>query len=134
MNECIFCEIIKGNTPCYRIYENETAVAFLAPEQDVDGHMIVITKKHFENIFDCDCFTLNALMKTVKDISNHLIENCGYSGVNLLTANGKSAQQSVEHFHIHMIPRKDNDGLNAWPNMTSSQKSLAQMQALLKMR
>ncbi|MBR6615028.1 MAG: HIT family protein, partial [Lachnospiraceae bacterium] len=54
-------------------------------------------------------------MKTVKKISCHLTENCGYDGVNLLNASGTSAGQSVPHFHIHIIPRKNGDNIDAWP-------------------
>lgn len=83
---------------------------------DVDGHILVIPKTHKKNILDCDEETLINLMKAVKKVSNHLVDNCGYSGVNLLNASDESAGQSVPHFHIHIIPRKINDNINAWPH------------------
>lgn len=54
-------------------------------------------------------------MLTVKKVAKHCVENCGYEGVNLLNASDESAGQSVPHFHIHIIPRKSNDNVDAWP-------------------
>ena len=125
---CIFCKIVKGEIPCYKIYENDFTIAFLDPAKDTDGHIIVIPKKHCENVLDCDNSTLNELMKTVKLISNHLVNNCGYAGVNLLNASGKAAQQSIHHFHIHIIPRKDNDNIDAWINLSGGETPLEEMQ------
>lgn len=125
---CIFCKIVKGAIPCYKIYENDFTIAFLDPAKDTDGHIIVIPKKHCENVLDCDNTTLNELMKTVKLISNHLVDNCGYAGVNLLNASGKAAQQSIHHFHIHIIPRKDNDNIDAWINLSGGKLPLEEMQ------
>ena len=53
-------------------------------------------------------------MSTVRKISRHLVENCGYEGMNLLNASGESAGQSVPHFHIHLIPRRSKDNIDAW--------------------
>ena len=113
--DCIFCKIIEGSIPSRKIYEDEHTLAFLDIADDVDGHTLVIPKKHVVNIFDCDLETLNHLMAAVKKISNHYTDNCGYDGINLINANGASAHQSVFHFHIHMIPRKTGDGINGWP-------------------
>lgn len=55
-------------------------------------------------------------MSTVRKISRHLVENCGYEGMNLLNASGESAGQSVPHFHIHLIPRRSKDNIDAWPH------------------
>ncbi len=70
-------------------------------------------KKHVKCILDCDVETLSHLMETVKKVSNHCIEHCGYDGVNLLNASDESAGQFVPHFHIHIIPRKTEDGIDA---------------------
>lgn len=115
MNDCIFCKIIKGEIPCYKIYEDEKTLAFLDIACDSFGHTLVIPKKHFENVLDCDGEYLSAVMETVKKVSRHYVDNCGFSGVNILNASGRSAQQSVFHLHMHIIPRKENDGLDTWP-------------------
>lgn len=114
MDDCIFCKIVSGEIPSYRVYEDEFTYIFMDIAEDVDGHMVAIPKKHVKNILDCDEKTLCRLMKTVKKVSNHCTD-CGYDGVNLLNASDESAGQSVNHFHIHIIPRKRGDGIDAWP-------------------
>ena len=116
IQECLFCKIIHGIIPCMKIYEDKYTLAFMDIAGDVDGHILVIPKTHKKNILDCDEETLINLMKAVKKVSNHLVDNCGYSGVNLLNASDESAGQSVPHFHIHIIPRKINDNINASPH------------------
>ena len=112
---CVFCKIVKGEIPSLKVYEDEYTLAFMDIAQDVDGHMVAIPKKHVKSILDCDEDTLNRLMAAVKKVANHCVDHCGYDGVNLLNASGESAGQSVPHFHIHIIPRKGGDGIDAWP-------------------
>ena len=83
--------------------------------------------EHCSNILDCEEDQLAALMRTVKKVSCHLTGNCGYEGVDLLSANGESAQQSVPHFHIHIIPRKKNDGINAWPDFKGAEHDTSEI-------
>ena len=113
--DCIFCKIIDGEIPCMKVYEDEYTMVFMDIAKDVDGHMVAIPKKHVKNILDCDIDTLNHLMNTVKIISNHCVDKCNYDGVNLLNASDESAGQSVPHFHIHIIPRRHHDRIDAWP-------------------
>ena len=127
MCDCIFCKIVAGVIPSMKIYEDDDTLAFMDVAKDVDGHILVIPKKHLKNIFDCKPDTLNSVMQTVQTVSLHLIKNCGYDGVNLLNANDESAGQSVPHFHIHIIPRKDNDEINAWPNFEGANNDINSM-------
>ncbi len=113
--DCIFCKIVNDEIPSMKVYEDEYTMVFMDIAKDVDGHMIAIPKKHVKNILDCDVDTYHHLMDTVKKISKHCVKECGYEGVNLLNASDESAGQSVPHFHIHIIPRKRNDGIDAWP-------------------
>lgn len=131
---CIFCKIIKGEIPSYKIYEDEYTYAFLDIAKDVDGHTLVIPKKHVENILDCDNETLHHVMNTVKKIANHYVDNCGYNGVNILNANDKSAQQSVFHLHFHIIPRKNEDGIDAFPHFDGANHPLDEMHSKLKLQ
>lgn len=123
MDNCIFCKII-SNDSMLKVYEDNWTVAFMDVAKDVDGHILVIPKKHVKNILDCDADTLNKVMDTVKKVSNHLVDKCGYEGVNLLNASDESAGQSVPHFHIHIIPRKKNDGIDAWPVFSGAKEGL----------
>lgn len=122
MEECIFCRIAKGGIPSMKIYEDEYTTAFMDIANDVDGHILVIPRTHCKNILDCDEDTLDKLMRTVKRISVHLTDNCGYGGVNLLNAGGECAGQSVGHFHIHIIPRQKGDGIDAWPHFEGAKE------------
>lgn len=114
---CIFCSIVKGECPSFKIYEDEWTYAFLDISDDAIGHTLVIPKNHYENILDIPSEELEKVIRTVKLISNHYVDNCGFSGVNLMNASGKDAQQSVFHLHFHIIPRKEGDGLNTWPKL-----------------
>ena len=113
--DCIFCKIIKGEIPSFKIYEDENVYAFLDIKRDTIGHTLVVPKKHFVNVLDCDDEYLSAVAVAVKKISRHFVENCGFSGVNVVNASGVSAQQTVFHLHFHIIPRTDEDGLDMWP-------------------
>ena len=133
MDNCIFCKIIKGEIPSYKIYEDEYTFAFLDIAKDVDGHILVVPKKHVKNILDCDNETLTHVMDTVKKVSNHLVETIGYDGVNLLNASDESAGQTVAHFHIHIIPRTKNDNIDAWPKFCGAKHELQEIYDKLKM-
>lgn len=124
MDNCIFCKIIKGEIPSYKIYEDEYVLAFLDIAKDVDGHTLVIPKKHYVNILDVDEDTLNHVMKVVKLISNHYVSKCGYSGVNLINNNGESAEQAIGHLHFHIIPRLENDHIYVFPKFAGAKYSL----------
>lgn len=131
--DCVFCKIIKGEIPCHKIYEDEFMLAFLDIAKDVDGHTLVIPKKHCVSIFDCDEESLNHLFQSVQKISKHYTEHCGFDGINLLNANDETAGQSVFHFHIHIIPRRKNDKVNFWPQYDKANHSLEEMKDLLKL-
>ena len=115
MENCIFCKIVNGQIPSYKIYEDEHTYAFLDIACDTFGHTLVIPKQHCVNVLDCDADILAKVMQTVQKIANHYVTNCGFSGVNVLNASGKDAEQSVFHLHMHIIPRKAGDGVNSWP-------------------
>ena len=115
--ECAFCKIYNQKLPAKIIYQNNILSCFLPINMEVYGHLLVIPNKHFENIFDIPEEELTHIIKFTKKISLHLKECLGATGINILHASGKSAQQSVPHFHIHIFPRFDNDSLDTWPKL-----------------
>ena len=127
MSDCIFCKIIDGAVPSMKVYEDAYTLVIMDIAGDVDGHMLAIPKKHIMSIFDCDDITLHHVMDAVKVVASRLKEKCGYDGVNLLNASGEAAGQSVEHFHIHIIPRKDGDGIDAWPRFPGSNEEISKI-------
>lgn len=132
MDNCIFCKIVKGEAPSYKIYEDEFTLAFLDISKDCYGHTLVVPKKHCTNVLDCDEETLNRVMSTVKKVSNHYVNNCGFSGVNILNASGVEAQQSVFHLHFHILPRTNKDEFNAFPTLCGTIAPFEQQQEHLK--
>jgi len=114
--DCLFCKIVNGEIPSVKIFENEDVFAFLDIGSLTMGHCLVIPKKHFENIFDIDNDTLCKIVSVAKNIAENAKRNLGATGVQLVNASGKDAEQSVFHFHLHVIPRYEGDGLkmNDW--------------------
>lgn len=115
MKECLFCKIIDGEIPSYKIYEDEYVYAFLDIACDVYGHTLVVPKCHATNVLDCDKLYLDKVIEAVQKIAKHYVDDLGYDGVNILNASGAAAEQSVFHLHFHVIPRKNGDGVKAWP-------------------
>lgn len=108
----MFChKLEKGDV----LYENEDA-AFAPLEKDVlaDDHLLV-PGEHHENIFDVPEQVLEELVATAKQVSR-VLEETEVSGINVLHASGESAQQSVRHLHFHLVPRREEDGLDLWPD------------------
>ena len=129
---CIFCIIINGEIPSYKIYENDKVYAFLDIAKDADGHTLVIPKKHVVDIMDADSETLKDVMEGIKAVTDHYV-SLGYDGVNVMNASGEAAEQSVFHLHFHIIPRKKNDGMHTWPTLPGAKEELSEMHKNLKM-
>ena len=108
---CIFCEIANNNIPSYKIYEDDICLAFLDLSQATLGHTLVVPKKHFKNIFDLDEETAAHLFKVVTKLSKQICLTLGANDVNILNNSGEIAGQTVMHFHIHIIPRYQNDNM-----------------------
>ena len=132
MDPRIFCKLLREHT-AKMVYEDDFTAAFMDIAGDVEGHILVVPKKHTKNILDADEITLNRVMSTVKKVANHLVDDCGYEGVNLLNASGECAGQSVPHLHIHIIPRKKQDGIDAWSEFRGATQSLEALYEKLKM-
>ena len=124
MKDCLFCKIVKGEIPSYKIYEDENVYAFLDVANDVYGHTLVVPKKHYENLMDCPDRTLGKIMASVKKIGNHFVNDCGFEGYNTFNNNGKSAEQAIMHLHFHIFPRKSNDGIKISQDFGKQEKSL----------
>ncbi len=117
MDNCIFCKIINGDAPCYKIYEDDYVLAFLDISKDCYGHTLVIPKKHCESVLDCDETSLYSVISAVKKIANHYVNSCGFKGVNIINASGEEAQQTISHLHFHILPRTDKNEYNAFPTL-----------------
>ena len=131
VEDCVFCAIAQGKSPCYKIYEDDATLAFLDIAGDAEGHTLVIPKAHAESLLDCPVEAAAQVLDTAKRVAEYYVNSCGYDGVNILGANGKAAQQSVPHFHLHLIPRRSGDGLNAWPKLGKNWEDLEEVRRRL---
>ncbi len=112
---CIFCKIANHEIPAYIIHEDENFMAFLDLSQATLGHTLVIPKKHQVNLFDMDDQTGSSILLFVRDLAKQITEAMGSESANIIHNAGSLAGQSVFHFHIHIIPRYENDHFHIPP-------------------
>lgn len=115
MNECIFCKIVEGKIPCYKVYEDGNILAFLDINPINKGHTLVVPKKHYTLFTDMPENVTTELFIAVKNISNAVLDGVEANGFNIMVSNNAAAGQVIPHVHIHIIPRFKNDGLKHWP-------------------
>lgn len=113
---CIFCKIIAGEIPCYKVYEDGKTLAFLDIHPVNKGHTLVIPKKHAVNIYDIETEEIAEMVKTGKILAPIIRDVVNAAGMNIHMNNEKAGGQAVFHAHIHLIPRHENDGLTHWPS------------------
>lgn len=113
-DNCIFCKIASGKAKAFTVYEDKEVMAFFDINPASIGHTLIIPKKHYQDIYSIPEKDLSKMMSVVKKLVLKYKEKLGVNECNILNANGKNAQQSVPHFHIHIVPRFENDGLNMW--------------------
>ncbi|MBW2989669.1 HIT family protein [Candidatus Woesearchaeota archaeon] len=109
---CIFCKIIKGDIPCAKIAEDDNTFCFLDIAPANKGHVLVITKNHYETLLDVPDHHLNDLMIKTKNIARALSFALGNEGFNILMNSKRVAGQLVPHAHIHIIPRFESDRIS----------------------
>jgi len=114
MKNCVFCKIINKEIKSNIVYEDESIIAFLDINPVSEKHTLIVPKKHYENIYDIPEELLSKLTKVAKKLAIEYKQKYNITNLNLLNANGKNAQQSVFHYHLHLVPRKEKDGLNLW--------------------
>ncbi|WP_342765396.1 HIT family protein, partial [uncultured Methanomethylovorans sp.] len=107
--ECIFCKIISGSIPSYKVYEDELVFAFLDIYPCSEGHTVVLPKKHIERFTDLDVKDASDLFASVHKISKVVSKTFDLHGMNIGMNVGEVAGQSVPHVHVHIIPRKEGD-------------------------
>ena len=102
---CVFCEIIKGNIPSAKVFENDQILAILDISQATKGHTLVIPKKHYETILDMPQDEFKELMGVVQNLADQIVTKLNASGCNILINTNEAAGQTVKHAHVHIIPR-----------------------------
>lgn len=111
--DCVFCKIIKGEIPCYKVYEDDNFLAFLDIKPINEGHTLIIPKKHFCWVWDVEDFC--GYWEFARKVAKRLINNLSAEMVNFVTLG-----EAVHHAHIHIVPRYKNDGLGGLPDWSKS--------------
>ncbi|MCX7140325.1 MAG: HIT family protein [Proteobacteria bacterium] len=116
MNDCVFCKIVAGQIPSAKVHEDELTLAFMDIGAVNPGHVLVAVKPHVENIFGLDDKLAAAAFQTAARVARAVQKAYSPEGVTLYQANGAAAGQTVYHFHLHLVPRYEKDGMDlAWP-------------------
>ncbi len=105
MEDCIFCKIVKGDIPCFKVYEDDRVLAFEDVNPISEGHTLIIPKAHAENIWEISDEDLTAIHLASKKVADAIKEVLTPVGVAALQLNGRGVNQVVMHYHLHLIPR-----------------------------
>ncbi len=108
---CIFCKIIDGQIPCFKLFEDENTLAFMDINPVHPGHALIIPKQHAANLFEVSTEALLNTVGSAQMIARAVQRALSPDGMNLLQCNGEAAAQSVMHFHVHVLPRQADDNV-----------------------
>lgn len=115
MDNCLFCNIVKGDIPSSTIYEDELIKVFLDINPNTNGDLLIIPKKHYENILDIEEEIITHSYSITKNIIyKKLVDKLNATGLTISQNNGTG--QEIKHFHIHLTPRYENDEFNITSN------------------
>ena len=109
--DCLFCKIVNGEIPSYKIYEDELVYAFLDINPDSNGHTLIIPKKHFLDLDEIDINTLTHILEVAKKLKLRLESKLNCDGLTLIQNNGDI--QEVKHFHLHLKPYYKNSKIKS---------------------
>ena len=131
--DCIFCKIVAGDLPSQRVDEDERTVAFMDISPATRGHALVVPRRHTPDLLEIEPDELAATAKAAQRLARHAVERLGADGVNLINSCGAQAWQTVFHFHIHVIPRYQDDPLRLpWVPAPGDPQDIAAVAELLR--
>ncbi len=110
MAGCVFCEIVRGEAPSWRVHEDESTYAFLNIFPASEWHTLVVPKAHHADVFDIPVEGLVAVTRAAKRVVDLYQRVLGISNVQIINSSGAEAQQDVFHVHFHIVPRRSGDG------------------------
>lgn len=131
--QCIFCRLVAGEIPASTVYEDDQTIAFLDIGQVNPGHVLVAIKRHAATLFDLTPDEAAAAMRTAQRIAHAIRDTFDPPGLSLFQANGVEGNQTVFHFHIHVLPRHGDDGIElSWPRKDPPRATLEDYAARLR--
>ncbi len=110
-NDCLFCQIVAGEIPAQIVAEDDRTITFMDINPATRGHALVIPRRHSTDLLDTDPEDLKAVIVAAQAQAQRVVERLSADGVNLLNSTRSAAWQTVFHFHVHVIPRYDDDPL-----------------------
>jgi histidine triad (HIT) family protein len=130
-DQCVFCEILRGNEPASFTYQDDTVVAFMDVQPITHGHMLVVPREHAVLMADLNETVAMRSFRVARQLASVARARLGATGVNLFVADGETAFQDVPHFHVHVIPRYANDGFGlTFPDAYSRPPSRAELETI----
>ena len=114
MSDCLFCKIIAKQIPAEIVFEDERTIAFLDINPVNPGHTLIVHKHHHTDLFDTPEEDMKDLIVTAKRVASAVLATMRADGVNIGMNNKAAAGQSVFHAHLHVIPRRSDDGFHHW--------------------
>lgn len=131
--DCVFCRIVANQLPATVVYEDELVLGFMDIGQVNPGHVLVAPKGHAEDVFALDDTHAAAVFRAAARVARAIREAFAPHGLSIYQANGAVAGQTVFHFHLHVLPRWENDGLAlAWPAKNPPREKLEEYAALIR--
>ena len=129
---CIFCKIANGEIPSTTLYEDEDFRVILDLGPATRGHALLLPKNHFANLFELDDETAQKAILVAKKMAGKMKDALGADGINLVQNNGEAAGQTVFHFHMHLIPRYENDNAGIlWEPGETTPEDMAEVKRLV---
>ena len=125
--ECIFCNIVAAQSPCFRIAEDDRTLAFLDIFPVANGHTLIITKDHFDNLFEATPEALEHVVRMSRRVAHAIGAALSPDGLGVFQLNGAAAGQTVFHYHMHLIPRANGEGLTLHGRRRAGESELGAM-------
>jgi histidine triad (HIT) family protein len=133
MMNCVFCRIVAKEIPAAVVYEDDLVIAFMDAGQVNPGHVLVAVKGHAETLYELDDAQAGALLRAAAHVARAIRSAFAPEGLSVYQANGKAAGQTVFHYHMHLVPRREADGMAlTWPAKNPPREKLEEYAAQVR--
>ena len=132
-DNCIFCKLANGEIPTATLYEDEDFRVILDASPAAKGHALILPKQHYANLYELDDSVASKVLVLAKKMITKMTDILGCDGYNIVQNNGEAAGQTVFHFHMHLIPRYEGDGVGlTWKPGTPTHEDRDEILAKVK--
>ena len=135
MSDCVFCKIVARQIPATVVHEDEHTLAFMDLGHVNPGHVLVAVKKHADSLYALDDAQAGAVLRAAAHVARAIRDAFAPHGLSVYQANGKAAGQTVFHYHVHLVPRYEGDGMAlSWPVKNPPRDKLEEYAAKIRSR